>query len=374
MKRKLLATVLSMGMMVVSSLAVFADRAHGEDDSAVGAVYTMTNAADGNKVVIFNRDEDGTLKKAGSVSTGGAGSGPNPALGGLDPLGSQHSLVLTRDGRWLLAVNAGSNEISAFRVLPDGLELVGKVDSGGKFPVSLAVFHNLVYVLNTGTPPNITGFNLSHTGRLTPLAGSTRLLISTGAFAQVGFGSQGNTLVVTDKAGNDILVYSVNEDGLPTASPVTSPSNGKTPFGFIFDRRGHLLVVEAGTNAVSSYNILTDDTLQLINGSVPNGQQAACWIAANERGDVFTANPGSGTVSAYRLMAGSGQVTLLDGAAGTGNKPLDLAVTPNGRFLYAVDPAGGGIDAFGIEENGSLTNLGPIDGQLSISAQGIAAC
>ena len=368
MSSKILGTVLSAGMLMVSAFIVFAESPQHRDEGAVGAVYTMTNAPDGNNVVIFDQDEDGILTNVGSISTGGTGSG-----GELDPLGSQNSLILSPDNRWLLAVNGGSNEISIFRVLPDGLKLVDKVNSGGTFPVSLTIDHNLVYVLNAGASPNITGFNLSRKGHLTPLADSTRSLGS-GAFSQVGFDPAGETLVVTDKAGSHILVYSVDDDGLPAVSPVTSISNGQIPFGFIFDRRGYLLVVEAGPNAVSSYKILPDDTLQVISGSVPNnGQQAACWIVRDERGDVFTANTGSGTVSVYRLMGRKGQVVLLNGAAGSGNKPLDLAVAADGRFLYALDPGSGTIDMFQIKHNRSLTNLGAIDGRLPLFAQGIAA-
>jgi 6-phosphogluconolactonase len=365
MKRMILGAVVGVGILLISSVAVFAN---GRDDLKAGAVYTMTNAADGNHVVIFNRDEDGMLTPVGSIATGGKGYGD-----GLDPLASQDAIVLSSDNRWLLAVNGGSNEISVFRVLPDGLNLIDTVDSGGEFPVSVTIDYNLVYVLNAGGSPNIMGFSLSHDGHLTPLAGSTRSLDAAGAYSQVGFDPQGKRLVITDRVGNLILIYSVSDDGLPALNPVTTPSNGNVPFAFFFDARSRLLVVEAGPNAVSSYRILPNDTLQVISGSVPNGQQAACWIAGNRRGDIFTTNPGSGTVSAYQLSTRNGQVTLLNGAAGSGNKPLDLAITINGRFLYALDPGNGAIDMFRIERDGSLTDLGAIDAELSIFAQGIAA-
>jgi 6-phosphogluconolactonase (cycloisomerase 2 family) len=270
-----------------------------------------------------------------------------------------------------LAVNAVSNDISVFKVLPKGLKFVGKVASGGAFPASLTIFHNLVYVLNAMSP-NITGFYLSHEGELTPITNSTRSLAG-GGFAQVGFDPARETLVVTDKADSKILVYSVGDDGLPGMNPVTSPSNGVTPFGFIFDQWGRLLVVEVGSNAVSSYNILDNDTLQVISPSVPNGQKASCWIVGNERGYIFTANPGASTISAYKLNAGNGKLVLLNGTAGSGKSPLDVAIPMNGRFLYALDPGNGGIDMFQIEPDGSLAGLGTIAGGLSMFAQGIAA-
>ena len=364
MNRKILVAFLSAALLMVFAAAGFAKS--WDDRDAAGAVYTMTNDAAGNEVVIFNRGHNGVLTKTDSISTGGTGSG-----GGLDALASQGALVLSEDHRWLLAVNAGSNEVSVLRVLPEGLKLVDKVDSGGEFPVSVTIFHDLVYVLNAGMSPNITGFYLSYRGNLIPRAGSTRAL-GTGGFAQVGFEPRGETLVVTDRADR-ILVYPLDRNGLPAMNPVISTSNGSAPFAFIFDRRGHLLVVEAGSNAVSTYNILDNGTLQVISPSVANGQIAACWIVGNSRGYVFTANPGTSSISSYKLRHGNGMISLLDGVAGIGNAPLDLAISVNGRFLYALDPANGGIDMYRIERDGSLTDLGTVAGELSIFAQGIAA-
>jgi 6-phosphogluconolactonase (cycloisomerase 2 family) len=377
MNKKILAVVLSAAILMISTVVAFAKGQTCEE--AVGAAYTMTNDSTGNEVVVFNRDVNGILTKVGTISTGGDGSGSQGTLGGLDSLGSQGSLVLSRDQRWLLAVNAGSNEISVFRVVPDGLKLVDKVSSGGKFPVSLTILEDLVYVLNTdflnaGASPNITGFNLSDTGQLTPLANSTRSLskLSMGMFGQVGFNPEGDIFVVTDKANNNIIVFSIDDNGLPSMNAVTSPSNGTTPFGFIFDHRGHLLVVEAGTNAVSSYEILPDDTLQVISPSVPDNQQASCWIQGTERGLIFTTNPGSSSISSFRLNAGKGTLSLLNGTAGMGTTPLDFSIV-QGRFLYALDPKSGGIDMFKIQNDGSLTNLGTVAGGLSIHAQGLTA-
>jgi len=163
---------------------------------------------------------------------------------------------------------------------------------------------------------------------------------------------------------------------------------GIAPFGFIFDEKGHLLVSEAGSGAVSSYKIRHDDTLKVIDPSVANEQIATCWIARNDRGLVYTANTGSQTISAYRLETwkdhhrkwkhrrwkhGNGKLVLLDETAGFGNRPIDMDITDNGRYLYALDPAEETIDMFEIEADGSLTDLGTIAGGLSIFAQGIAA-
>src|SRR5438034_3587025 len=97
-----------------------------------GAVYTLTNQVGGNAVAVFARGADGRLTAAGTVSTGGTGTGAS--------LGSQSAVALSDDGRWLFAVNAGSNDVSVFSVSPGGgLALASRTASGGTLPISLTV-------------------------------------------------------------------------------------------------------------------------------------------------------------------------------------------------------------------------------------------
>ena len=79
-----------------------------------GAVYVLGNQPSGNRVFVYDRAADGTLTAAGSVDAGGLGTG-----GGL---GSQGAIITDAAGRYVYAVNAGSNSIAAFRVTPDGLD------------------------------------------------------------------------------------------------------------------------------------------------------------------------------------------------------------------------------------------------------------
>ncbi len=295
--------------------------------------------------------------------------------GGLDPLASQGSLVLTDNKKWLLAVNAGSNDLSVFRVKKDGLELVDVIPSGGDFPTSLAVFQDLVYVLNAHGTPNITGFKLNHKGHLAAIGGSTRELPGA-VSAQIGFDPRGEVLVVTDRsAGNGtLIVYPVGENGKPAAAPVVTPSSGPGPFAFVFTAPRTLLVAEVGSNAVSSYELRHDGSLEF-ETTVPNGQAATCWIVDVKGRYAFTANPGTLSLSSFKAPKGKKALELLEGVAGTGMKPLDLAVAENGKFLYALDPdpAVGGIDIFRVGHDGELTNLGPMAAGLPVHAQGLAA-
>src|SRR5215475_11629899 len=163
------------------------------------AVYVQTNDAAGNEVIAFSRAEDGALAPLGGYSTGGRGTG-SPHLA------SAGSVVLSDDGRWLLVVNAGSDELSLFAVQPDGLQLADRAGSGGIKPTSVAVSGALVYVLNNGTP-SISGFRLAD-GKLTALAGSTCKLSSGDADpAQVSFTTDGTVLIVTERGTDTISSY-----------------------------------------------------------------------------------------------------------------------------------------------------------------------
>src|SRR5256885_1008967 len=176
------------------------------DSDGPGAVYTLTNQVAGNAVAVFTRGADGRLTAAGTVATGGAGSGAS--------LGSQSAVSLSNDGRRLFAVNAGSNDVSVFAVSPAGLALASRTASGGTLPISLTVHGNVLYVLNAGGDGNISGFTLGSSGALTPIAGATLALSGSNVGpAEVQFSPDGNRLVVTEKNTNRLDVYAVDANG-----------------------------------------------------------------------------------------------------------------------------------------------------------------
>ena len=103
--------------------------AANDGNNAAHAVFVMTNNADSNQVVAFQRDRNGTLEDPHSYGTDGRGSG-----GTVDPLASQGSLTLSADHAWLFAVNAGSGSVSVFRVNGAQLELTDRVATEGSDP------------------------------------------------------------------------------------------------------------------------------------------------------------------------------------------------------------------------------------------------
>ncbi len=341
-----------------------------------GAVYIANNSPDGNQVMVFGRNADGSLVFTGSFDTGGRGSGVGVTVP-ADPLGSQNSLLLTPNNQWLFAVNAGSDQISVFRVSPQGLQLTDIVSSGGSYPVSLTFDSGLLYVLNAAGDGSIAGFQLSPSGQLAELSGSTRdLQAATPADgaqpqifespSQVGFTPDGNFLIVIDKGGvsgiGKILVFKVGAGGLPAAQPVTTTTASPLPFSFTFDQFGHLVVVDAKAGSITSYSIGSNGSLAAIS-SVANGQNADCWITSNPpKGLIFTDNTGSGTISAI-LTNKAGSLTLLgengfSASTGSGTAPIDMGITIDGRYIYSLETAVGKIGLTHVNADDSLSFLG----------------
>lgn len=367
-----------------------------------GAVYVMNNEASGNVIVKLNRDKNGMLTRAGEFSTGGLGSGPAPLpvrFGGPGPgplpLASQDALISARNGRFLLAVNAGSNDISVMAVARDRLLLIDKAWSGGIYPVSIAFHNGLVYVINLGGVPTLdgspgtptmTGFTLDEDGKLHSIPGSTRVIGDFGsAPADVVFSANGHFLVVTLRASGLIAVFPITEDGF-AGDEVLSPSNNLDPFGMEFTHDGVLVVAEGvddgprnpkpNGSSTSSYRIRADGTLETISSAVPTHQTAACWVRfSRNQKFAYVVNSASNTISTYSISP-HGDLTLhIEIAANTGlpfSAPIDEAVTPNGKFLYVDSPLIGSLRAFRIEADGSLTAIGHVEG-FPVSFSGIVA-
>lgn len=344
-------------------------------NNQAGMVFSMTNNIN-NSIVAFRRNSQGVLYCLDVYMTDGNGTGVQI----VDPLGSQGSVILSHDGRFLFVVNAGNNSISSFYVCHNGLILVDVVPSGGIFPNSLATFGNLLYVTNAGDSTihsNVTGFCIEADGHLRNICGSTTSLSS--AIVQPGcivFDKWGRKLIVSEKATNKLSVFQVKSNGT-LIGPIVNQSEGNVPFGTAALENGTLLVTEAGPNALSSYTAASDGTLNVISGSVLNYQSATCWVCVDPRENhAYTSNAGSGTITNY-CIDHWGRLTVIESIPsipqGTG-APIDSGIDRFGRNLYVLDGNKGSISVFKIEHNGYLDLMNVyIDTNLpQIGAQGLA--
>jgi 6-phosphogluconolactonase len=347
-----------VGSAVASGVASAASR-------VVGHVYVNDNTAGTNTIAAFDRHANGTLTPmpGSPFSAGGAGTG-----GGI---GSQGALQITPNGRFLLAVDAGSNQISVLRIESDGdLALLAgdPVSSDGVKPVSIAVHGHLVYVANAGVGgSNYTAFTLNRWGQLEPLGGSTIALPDGSQPGDVLFNADGTNLAGTRVGTSMIDSFSVGWNGLLTAAPGSPfPAQGLGPFGSEFrpTNPSQLFVSNAhgGANngTVSAFSVAGDGALTSIGASpFADLQTAPCWVEITANGRfLFAVNTAVPSISRYRIAA-DGSLTLLGSVAfnlPTGLGPEDVRLSPNGDTLWVVDTAAAKVSGFKV--NGShLTEL-----------------
>jgi len=322
---------------------------------------------------VYNRSLNGSLSAAGSFSTTGNGTGAG--------LGSQGSVILhdLEGYSYLIAVNAGSNDITVFRVDGPGLTQIDKVSSHGTTPISVTAHENLVYVLNAGGSGNISGFRLTQDGRLSDLQNSTRALSDDNAGpAQIQFNNDGTQLVVTEKNTNRISTYSVDDHGNP-GNAISHSAVGITPFGFDFDNHNDLIVTDAfggaaAQSAVTSFNLSNTGNLSLVDGPKGTNQTSACWLAITNNGRYcYATNTGSASITGYSIHDGALTLLNADGVtAVTGTTPIDVSLSRNSKFLYNVNSSSHSITFFRVNEDGSLNAIGNVNG-LPQGAGGIAA-
>jgi len=355
----------------------FAQAGHADDwdhgKSNQKAVFVMTNAADSNEILSYQRQVDGSLKPFGRFRTGGRGSG-----GTVDPLGSQGSLTLSQDRTLLFAVNAGTGNISSFRVNGPNLRLVDVEPSGGSAPVSVAQHGDLLYVLNFAGNSNVSGLRVNYEGRLEQIPGSVRYLTAANSGgSDLAFSPDGRLLVATEKLTNNINVFPVQPNGTLGAVVVTKDP-GAGLFDFAFAPSGAILALEAAARTISSFLIESTGALTPLSVGIATMAGGTCWNAVTPDGHyVYTANTAGANISGYAI-SGAGVITALPGTIvfqfPAGTTDLDMAISGDGKYLYTLNVGNGTIGILAIQADGTLKLVGILPAFTAGTGQnGIAA-
>jgi 6-phosphogluconolactonase (cycloisomerase 2 family) len=349
---------------VLLTLALVGTAAASSGGSRItGHLYVNDNTAGANTIAGFARHPDGTLTAlpGSPFAAGGAGSGA--------PVASQGSLQRSADGRYLLATDQASNEISVLRIRFDGsLAPVDRIASGGVQPVSIAVHGRLVYVANAGAgASSYSGFVLDPFGHLHALPGSTIALPAGSQPGDILFNSTGTTVAATRVGTSLIDSFRVRFDGRLAPAP-GSPiaAQGLGPFGSEFrPTNPHQLFVSnahdgAGKGTVSAFSVSPFGSLTSIGASpFADLQTAPCWVEISHDGRyLFAVNTAVSTISRYSIAPG-GALTLLGSTPlknATGLAPVDARLDPSGRTLSVVDGGGNSVSVLAVH-GGDLTEL-----------------
>jgi 6-phosphogluconolactonase (cycloisomerase 2 family) len=371
--------------------------AHSHPAAAI--VYTETNnpAAGQNAVLAFRRDPSGGLTEIGSFATGGTGQLNLPKAIGPDD--GDQQVAATADGRFLFAVNEGSNSVSAFRIHRDGrLTLVGAFDSGGVEPDSVGISGDRLYVANRGdassshpgtVAPNVTGFFIGRDGGLSPIPNST-VTFPVGTFATQALTSTNGRLLFVQLAslsgapeGNTVVPFLIQPNGTLQQSPggaVGASANPSVQLGLHFNP--HLNIIYAGltgTNRIGTYTFDETGRLSFVGASADQGS-APCWITVSGDGKVlYAADTGTDSVAVFSLADPLHPVQIQEfslggphvGPGGTvQTADFELALDPSGHSLYVISqstsatgafPEGNQLHVLSVARDGTLSEpTGPI--------------
>ncbi len=399
-------------------------------NAAAGAMYALTNQHDPsqqisspdlasepdriNQIVAYSRDANGELVQIGLYDTGGLGE--NIRNSGANPLASQDPLIVSKDRRFVFAVNPGSESISSFSInddftlTPASLNVSTSGESGAQNPVSLTVFEDILYVVNTGnfvdaagveldtlpadrnrTNASIIGFRIAEDGTLTELAGSETTTVGANA-GSIEFTEDGSDLYITQRRTNEIIHIGMDDNFLPitydSGEQRVNAIASITPQPFGTDlypaENGTFLLVSEGNNgapglsALSSYRVEDNGSLTgislssgVVGDPLVTGFTFGCWVEFVETptGDfAYVSNTPDGTITSY-AVGDEGGLTLLESLAGdagitgddtqNGGGVLDAEIVY--PYLYQVVNNDGRIAQFEIGADGSLERMQDVE-------------
>jgi len=356
---------------------------------AVTTVYVESNNPQPgqNAVLALRRNPaDGSLHQIGKFLTGGTGqANPNNELGPDDP---DQQVISSPDKRFLFAVNQGSNSVAVFRIRRNGsLARVGTFDSGGTQPSSLGSAGHRLYVTNRGdshannpgtVAGNYTGFNVSDDGVLTPIPNSTvtlplglspsQTLISSDR--RFVFGDNFAIPGTTPPLGNTIDPFQIAANGTLQAAPDGPVGPSTTLLGLAAHPTQR--IIYGGLTAASRIGVFSYDA----NGSVTfvravSDQGAGpCWVAVSPDGKyLYAANTGSNSVEVYSLANPLNPQQIQDFKLAIPQPPAGATKAPVGTFELAVDPSGRSVDVI-IEATAQTFPQGNEVHSLAVAADG----
>jgi 6-phosphogluconolactonase len=301
-------------------------------------IYTQTNASTGNGIAAFAQNpETGELTLKNVFPTNGVG---NPGLIGF----SQDSIVT--DGQFLFAVNAGSNDISVFKIERGGdLKLIGNpVSSGGVAPITLALFEDALYVANQGDgssiPANLTGFRVRENGELTQIAESTITLAVGAVPTDVKFSPDGKVLVLSRLGDNMVQTFKVSQEGLLTNVATLTGQSGAFGMEFNPTSSHNLIGTQINLHALSSYSVGEDGSISTLSTTIDTASVDSCWVAIIRDGRfVFFSGFFGQSVALLQINPDKSLAAVgLHDTSVFGQFASDIVLDTAQHFLYEVQP------------------------------------
>ena len=104
-------------------------------------------------------------------------------------------------------------------------------------------------------------------------------------------------------------------------------------------------------------------------------EQGPFEIAISPNGSyLYVTNYGSNTLSAYSIGPSGALTAITSGTITTGAGPFGIAFSPNGSYLYVANFIGSSLSAYSISTGGVLTALNIATYTTGTNPAGIAIC
>ena len=203
------------------------------------------------------------------------------------------------------------------------------------------------------------------------LAGAISVTAATGVGASgAAQAGPGGSYVYTESnqaaadGGNSVLAYWVTGGGalasigsFSTGGDGTGAGLGSQGAVTLADGGHALLVVNAASNTVSYFRVLSNGTLWLVDAA-PSGGSDPVSVAAHGRW-VVVLNQGNDTVGSlvltgHALVPSSHAPVALSSEAAT---PVQIGFTPSGAHVIVTEKVSSSIDTFNVSSDGRLTGL-----------------
>jgi 6-phosphogluconolactonase (cycloisomerase 2 family) len=382
-RRAVVLTILALaGLAGIAALLALRNWS-GPTSRFDGYVYVESNRVRRNSVLAY-RFADGRFRLLAEYPTGGRGAVDFGQSGALDADGQ---LAYHPPRRLLFAVNQGSDSVAVFHVGRDGTLTAAPgspFPSGGKAPGGIGVAGDFAVVADKAQDasrdlnlvrPAYAVFRVGVDGRLAPVM---RFLVDAGASPTQAL-VVGRVVAGTEEAG-PFRSFTLDADGRLRQAPGSplEPESSVFPSGYDGARwaiglvphphRALLYADQAATAKLLVYSYDPKGRLDFVRAVRNVGAKLPCWTAVTPDGRrLYTANAGNGTVSAFDLshdpMKPRHLQTLPLEHAGN---PWGLALAPDGRTLFVVDPRavaqvhrgrGNRLHALAIRSSGRLKEL-----------------
>lgn len=285
----------------------------------------------------------------------------NIAAGGLTVLGTvtdtngPQASVATQAGTFLYTGNSNGS-ISEYSIGKTGTlkKLKGSPMTGLMNPVGMAIgpFYNILYAED-------------------PTAEETfdyQINLKTGALTTTyigGAGGSGPDAIAVDPLGAFTLVVDNASNyvgiGIPGSGFVATAAAGNSPVAISIDPSSQFVyVANSGDGTVSGYSLtLASPYLTPLAGSPWTVGTTPSALVIDPWGQyLYVADSGSKSISAFSIDPLSGELTTISGTFSTSGAPSAVAVSNDGKILYATDKDIGELDQFTINSDGTLTGAG----------------